>query len=159
MSRYDWLLFLHVLAAVSLVSAEILLTFVILSARRLELPSDIVRIFRLSRPGDILFGIGAVGTIVLGILLAIDVDQYQVWDGWVIVALVLWAVLMAVAGRDVRFYYQARDRARALVAEGRDVPSPEVTAVLRSPTGVWLHTATLTLVALLLIDMIYKPGA
>jgi uncharacterized membrane protein len=158
-SRYDWLLFLHVLAAVSLVSAEILLTFVIVTARGLELPSEIAHIFRLSRAGDILFGVGAIGTIVLGILLAIDVDQYQVWDGWVITALVLWAVLMAVAGRDARFYYTARDRARALVAEGRDAPSPEVTAILRSSTGVGLHLATLVLVALLLIDMIYKPGA
>jgi uncharacterized membrane protein len=158
-SLYDWLLFLHVLAAFSLGAATILLTFVILSARRLERPSEITRLFRFSRAGDVMFGVGAIGTIVLGIWLAIDVDEYRLWDGWMIAALVLWAVLMAVAGRSARFYYVARDRARQLLAEGRDVPSPELATALRSPTGLALQTATLVLVLLLLVDMIYKPGA
>jgi uncharacterized membrane protein len=158
-SRYDWLLFLHVLSAFSLVAAEVLLTFVIVGARNLELPSDMVRIFRLSRPGDIMFGVGAVGTILIGIWLAIDLDEYKVWDGWMIAAIVLWALLMGVAGRDARFYYAVRDRARALVAQGRDVPAPELTASLRSSTGIVLHLGTLVLLALLLVDMIYKPGA
>jgi uncharacterized membrane protein len=158
-SRYEWLLFLHVLAAFSLVAAQVLITFLILAGRKLELPSDISRMFRLSRPADVLFGVGAVGTIVLGILLAIDVDQYQVWDGWVIAALVLWALGMAAGGRTARHYYGARDRARALVAEGRDAPNAEVAAILRSPTGVVLHLVTVAIVVLLLVDMIYKPGA
>jgi hypothetical protein len=158
-SRNDWLLFLHMLSAFSLVAAEVLLTFVIIGARNLEVPSEIARIFRLSRPGDILFGVGAVGAILIGIWLAIDLDEYKIWDGWVIAALVLWALLMAVAGRDARFYYAVRDRARTLVAQGRDVPTPELTAVLRSPTGLALHIATLAILVLLLVDMIYKPGA
>ena len=159
MSRYDWLLFLHVLAAFSLVAAQVLVTFLIVGGWRLELPSDIARMFRLSRAGDVLFGIGAIGTIVLGIWLAIDLDEYQVWDGWVIAALVLWAVAMGIGGRTAKHYYGARDRAKALVAEGRDVPNPELAATLRSPTGLVLHLATVVLVVLLLVDMIYKPGA
>jgi uncharacterized membrane protein len=159
MSRYDWFLFLHVLAAFLLVAAQILVTFLIVGGWRLELPSEITRMFRLSRAGDVLFGIGAMGTILFGILLAIDLDEYQVWDGWVIAALILWAVAMGIGGRTARHYYGARDRAKALVAEGRDVPNPELTARLRSPTGLVLHLATVALVVVLLIDMIYKPGA
>jgi uncharacterized membrane protein len=159
MSRYDWLLFLHVLAAFSLVTALVLVTFLIVGGRRLALPSEIARMFRVSRAGDILFGVGSIGTIVLGILLAIDVDQYQVWDGWIIAAIVLWAVAMETGRRTGRFYNAARDRARALVAEGRDVPNPELNATLRSSTGLLLHLATFALVILLLVDMIYKPGA
>jgi uncharacterized membrane protein len=159
MSRYDWLLFLHVLSAFSLVAAQVLVTFLIVGGWRLELPSDIARMFRLSRAGDVLFGIGAMGTIVLGIWLAIDLDEYQLWDGWIIAALVLWAVAMGIGGRTAKHYYGARDRAKALVAEGRDVPSPELAATLRSPTGLVLHLATVVLVVLLLVDMIYKPGA
>jgi uncharacterized membrane protein len=158
-SRYDWLLFLHVLSAFSLVAAEVLVTLLIVGGWKLELPSEISRVFRLSRFGDVLFGVGAVGTILIGIWLAIDLDEYKLWDGWVIAGLVLWAVLMGVGGRTARFYYAARDRARALVSEGRDVPSPELTAILRSPTGLALHVATVVLVLLLFIDMIYKPGA
>ena len=159
MTRYDWLLFLHVLAAFSLVAAQILVTFLIVGGWRRELPSEISRMFRLSRAGDVLFGIGAVGTIVFGILLAIDLDEYQVWDGWIIAAIVLWALAMGIGGRTAKHYYGARDRARALVAEGRDVPNAELTATMRSPTGLWLHLATVVIVVLLLIDMIYKPGA
>jgi hypothetical protein len=158
-SRYDWLLFLHVLTAFSLVAAEVLVTLLIVGGWKLELPSEISRMFRLSRFGDVLFGVGAVGTILIGIWLAIDLDEYKLWDGWVIAGLVLWAALMGVGGRTARFYYAGRDRARALVAEGRDVASPELTAILRSPTGLALHVATVVLVLLLFIDMIYKPGA
>jgi uncharacterized membrane protein len=157
-SRYDWLLFLHVLSGFSLVAAEVLVTFLIVGGWKLELPSEITRMFRLSRPGDVLFGFGSVGTIVFGIWLAIDLDEYQLWDGWVIAALVLWAVLMGIGGRTARFYYAGRDRARALVAQGRDVPSPELTALLRSPTDLALHLGTVAVVLLLFIDMIYKPG-
>ena len=159
MSRYDWLLSLHVLSAFSLVSAQILVTFLIVGGWKLELPSDISRMFRLSRAGDVLFAIGSIGTIVLGIWLAIDLDEYKLWDGWIIAALVLWAVAMGIGGRTAKHYYGARDRARALVAEGRDVPNPELSATLRSSTGLALHLATVVLVVLLLIDMIYKPGA
>jgi drug/metabolite transporter (DMT)-like permease len=115
--------------------------------------------FRVSRAGDVLFAIGSIGTIVLGILLAIDLDEYQVWDGWVIAALVLWALAMETGRRTGRHYNAARDRARTLVAEGRDAPSPELNATLRSSTGLVLHLATAALVVLLLVDMIYKPGA
>ena len=159
MSRYDWLLFLHVLSGFALVAALVLVTFLAFIGWKLELPSDIARMFRMSRAGDVLFGIGASGTILLGILLAIDADEYQVWDGWIIAALVLWAVAMGIGARVGKHYNGVRDRARALVAEGRDVPSPELNAALRSSTGLVLHFVTFGLVVLLLVDMIYKPGA
>lgn len=159
MSRYDWLLFLHVLAAFSLVAAEVLFSFVILSSRNLDVPSDVARIFRLSRIGEVLVNAGAIGVLAFGIWLAIDVDEYQIWDGWIIAALVLWA-LFAEAGRRVgKIYNAARDRARALVAESRNEPSAELNAILRSQTGLVLQAASVVIVILFLIDMVYKPGA
>ena len=159
MNRYDWLLFLHVLAGFALVAALVLVTFLAFIGRRLDRPSEIVRMFRLSRWSDVLFAVGSIGTIVLGIILAIDLDEYQLWDGWIIAALVLWAVAMGIGGRVGKHYNGVRDKARALVAEGRDVPSPELNAALRSSTGLVLHFVTFALVVLLLVDMIYKPGA
>jgi uncharacterized membrane protein len=158
-TRYEWLLFLHVLSAFALVAALVLVTFLIVGGRRLDRPSEITRMFRLSRAGDVLFAVGSIGTILLGILLAVDVDQYQPWDGWIIAAYVLWAVAMGIGGRTGKYYNGVRDRARTLVAEGRDVPNPELNAMLRSPTGLVLHLVTFVLVVLLLVDMIYKPGA
>ena len=46
----------------------------------------------LARVGTALVMIGISGTIVFGVWLAISLDRYQLWDGWIIAALVLWAV-------------------------------------------------------------------
>jgi uncharacterized membrane protein len=159
LSRYDWVLFLHVLTAFALVTSMVLYTFLVLASRNLDVPSDVVRLFRLSRVGDVLVAVGSIGVLVFGIWLAIDVDEYQLWDGWIIAALVLWAVFAEVGRRTGKHYDAARARARSLVAEGRDASSPELNAMLRSPTGRALQLASLALVLLLLIDMIYKPGA
>jgi hypothetical protein len=58
-----------------------------------------------------------------------------------------------------KIYYGARDRASALAAEGRNEPSPELSAIMRSQTGLVLQVASIVIVILFLIDMIYKPGA
>ena len=171
MEFYDWLLALHVLAAFSLVAALVLYSTVIALSWKLAVPSDVVRLFRITRIGDAAIIVGSIGTLVLGIWLAIDSDDYQVWDGWVIAALVLWAVAVTptkardcvkqffAGGRTGNVYNAARDRARALVAEGRDTPDSELSAMVRSSTGLALHTATVVLIVALLVVMIYKPGA
>jgi hypothetical protein len=58
-----------------------------------------------------------------------------------------------------RVYNGARDRAVALVNEGRDAPSPELSAMLRSQRGVVLHGLMIVIVLAILVVMIYKPGA
>ena len=90
MSLYDWLLFLHIATAFALVSALVLFTYLIVGGRSLSVPSDVVRMFRISKVGDALMGIGSIGVLVFGIWLAIEVDEYQLWDGWIIAALILW---------------------------------------------------------------------
>ena len=159
MSRYDWLLFLHVLAAFSVVAAEVLFTFIVLGSRNLDIPRDVARIFRLSRVGEVLVNAGAIGVLVFGIWLAIDVDEYQIWDGWLNAPFVLWPHFAEAGRRLGKVYNVARDRARALVAENRNEPSPELNAILRSQKGLVLQAASVVIVLLFLVDMIYKPGA
>ena len=159
MSLYDWLVSLHVLAAFSLVAAVVVYTYVIVAGRNVEIPSEVAALFRIARVGDVLMPIGAMGVLILGIWLAIEVDGYEVWDGWVIAALVLWAIFAAVGSREGKIYNAARDRARALVAEGNDAPSPALREMLRSRTGLALHAALIVVVVLFVVDMIYKPGA
>ena len=133
MSLYDWLLSLHVLSAFAWVAALVLYTVVIVAGRGLSVPSEVARMFRLTRVGDALIAVGMIGTIVFGIWLAFD--EYEIWDGWIIAALVLWLFAAAVGGRVGKIYNGARDRANALVAEGSDAPSPELNAMLRSQRG------------------------
>ena len=82
------------------------------------MPSEAVRLFRIQRVGDVLVAVGSIGVLVFGIWLAIDVDGYEVWDGWVIAALVLWLVMGALGSRTGKLYNAARDRALAL-SQGR----------------------------------------
>jgi uncharacterized membrane protein len=154
---YDWLLSLHVLAAFAWVAALVIYTVVIVAAWGSSVPSDVVRMFRVTRVGDALIAVGMLGTIVFGIWLAID--EYEIWDGWIIAALVLWLVSAAVGGQVGKVYNGARDRAKALLDEGRDAPSPELSAMLRSQRGLVLHALMILLVLALLVIMIYKPGA
>jgi uncharacterized membrane protein len=158
-SRYDWILFLHVLSAFAVVAAVVVYTFLIVVSRNLDTPSDVVRAFRITRVGDALVSVGMGGVLIFGIWLALDVDGYALWDGWIIAALVLWAVFGAVGGRTGKVYNAARDRARTLVAEGRDAPNAELNALLRSQTGLVLQLLSILIVLLLLLDMIFKPGA
>lgn len=159
MSRYDWLLFLHVASAFALVAALVLYSVLIAVVWNKDVPGDVARLFRVSKVGDVLIAVGSIGVLVFGIWLAIDVDGYEVWDGWVIAALVLWLVMGALGSRTGKIYDATRDRARALVQEGSDAPNAELKAMVQDRRGLWLHVAGIVTVLLLLIDMVWKPGA
>ena len=47
---------------------------------------------RVAKVGTLMVMIGISGTLVFGVWLAISLDAYQLWDGWVIAALILWAL-------------------------------------------------------------------
>jgi uncharacterized membrane protein len=158
-SLYETLLFLHVLAAFALAAAVVLYTVSIGASLGAARPGEVVQVLRLFRVGDALSGIGLVGTLAFGIALAVQVDGYALWDGWIIAALVLWLAAGGVGGRSSRHYGRTRGRADALVAEGRDGPSPELAAALRAPRALALHVLLVALLVLLLLDMLWKPGA
>ena len=50
-------------------------------------------------------------------------------------------------------------KAQELAAAGQTGPSPELLAVNRTQKGLLLHTLSSVVVLLILIDMIWKPGA
>jgi uncharacterized membrane protein len=158
-STYDWLLFLHLLSAFALVGAEVLFTFLIATLWRSDLPADIARVSGVSRLGSALIGAGALGVLVFGVALAFEADSYAIWDGWIIAALVLWAVFGEVGRRTGKAYDAVGARARDLVTTGNLAPNAELGAMFRSPTALGLHVASLGIVLLLLLDMMFKPGA
>src|SRR5512134_3615689 len=97
MELYDRLLALHVLSAFAWIAALVVYSVLVVALRRTALPSDVVRLFRVSRVGDALIAVWMIGTIVFGIWLALD--EYEIWDGWIIAALVLWVAAAAIGGR------------------------------------------------------------
>jgi hypothetical protein len=153
-----WLLSLHVLAAAALVCAEVLFSVLIVASRTIEVPSAFTRLSGVSRIGNVLVMVGSVGVLVLGVILAFQKDSYAIWDPWVVAAIVLWAIFGG-SGQRVGAHYQATaERARALVGEG-DRPSSELRSALRDSRALALHVTSLVAVVLLLVDMIFKPGA
>jgi hypothetical protein len=159
-SLNDWLLFLHVLAAFILVAAEVLFTFLIAWLWKRDVPSDIARVSGISRFGNVLVGVGAGGVLILGIVLAFEADSYAIWDPWIVAAIVLWLAYAELGRRTGKVYDAAGARARTLVNEGgRDDPNPELGAMFRSGAGLGFHLASVAVLLLLLLDMIFKPGA
>ena len=158
MSLDDWLLALHLLAAFALVGGMLGLWAVILAARSADRPSGVLGCLRLVRPLNAVSGAGAIGTLVLGVWLAISIDAYEVWDGWVIAAIVLWLVAGAAGDRAGRDYAEVAARAQELAA-GSDEPDAGLRAMARAPRGLALHAVATAAVLLILADMIWKPGA
>ena len=135
---YDTLLFLHVLAAFALVA-----TVVIFSAFALGVATD----SRVLAVGNVLWAVGGLGTLVFGIWLALYVKGYELWDGWIIAAIVLWAIATEL-GRRAQLGYTATTGS----AEGASATADARQATLMH----WLRSLV---VLALLVVMIYKPGA
>jgi hypothetical protein len=126
---YDWLLFFHLLAAFLLAVTAVTYSAVAFGA---------VATGRTLFVADRCWDVGGLGTLVLGVWLALYLDQYEIWDGWIIGAIVLWLVATGL-GEGVR-----RGLAEAEPVERR-------VALLH-----WLRT--LAVVGLLVL-MVWKPGA
>ena len=138
MELYDWLLALHVLSAFVLAAAIVVLWVNVLATRPGAEIVDPAHAGRIGGAAGLLAAIGSVGTIVFGVWLAIDLEGYDLLDGWIIGSLVLWAVGSYTGERS------GREFARG--PEGRS-------------RGLTLHVIASVAVVLILILMIWKPGA
>jgi hypothetical protein len=155
----DWLMALHVLAAFAYVAAIVLFWILIVAVRRIDTPEQTIRMGPIVNVGNAAVGIGAGGTIVLGIWLAFALDGYAIWDGWIIAALILWAIAGAVGQRTGAAYMQGMTKAKELDAAGQRGANAELLALNRTSTGVLMHALASVAVLLILLDMIFKPGA
>jgi len=156
---YDWLLTLHLFGVFAMAAAIVTFTAVIVAGRRTDRPSDALAVFRLALLGDVLIRGGALVALVFGIILAIEREAYQIWDGWIIASLVLFVVASVAGERSGKVYYAARDRARELQAAGEDGPSDDLRSRLRDSRALSLHLLALVSIVAILLLMIYKPGA
>ena len=152
MGFYDWMLALHVLSAATMGVALVLFTMLVLTSRTLQSIEAADVNFRLGGIGGIVIGVGSVAALILGIVLAIDSEDYHPWDGWIIAAIVLWAILGALGGRTGKYYTETEQLAKA----GR---GDEALARLQAPVGPTLVLVSDVIFVLILVDMLFKPGA
>jgi hypothetical protein len=130
-----WIQALHLLSAFALVGGMVVLWFGYLVLRADGGAS--AGLGRLFKVGSVVVGISITGTLVFGVWLSISLSGYEPWDGWVIAALVLWAIAGGTG-----------DRAGKLSQEPGGVRQ-----------ALLLHAVSSLAIVLILIDMIWKPGA
>jgi uncharacterized membrane protein len=159
MSFDAWVLAVHVLSAFSLVAAVVLFWVLIVSVRQTDTPEARIRLEAVVKVGNAAFSVGSVGTVVLGIWLAFSVGGYDIWDGWIIAALVLWVLANGVGQRTGTAFTRGATMAEELRKAGQTGPNAELLALNRTAEGVLFHFLTSVAVLLILIDMIWKPGA
>jgi hypothetical protein len=123
---YDWLLFLHLLAAFMVAATAVMYSAVALGA---SAGTPTIRV------ADALWNVGGLGTLILGIWLALYVDGYEIWDGWILGAIAVWLIATGTG-----------ERARTELAE-------------RTGGFTAVHWVRTLAVLGLLVLMVWKPGA
>jgi hypothetical protein len=139
---YDFLLFVHILSGFFLLAMVVMYTSFALGGPATR-PALLI--------AQILDGVGGAGTIIFGVWLAIYLDGYGILDGWILAAIVLW---MAAAETGRRSH-------AALVGPSDATPAGGGAAVATAvdPLMVRWHLIRTILIVLLLLDMVFKPGA
>ena len=159
MSLDQWILALHVLSAFAYAAGIVLFWVLIVTVRRIDTPEGTIRIAPAAKVGTASVGIGGVGTLLFGLWLAFSVGDYDIWDGWIIAAIVLWAIAGGLGGRTGKEYNAGMEKAQELQAAGQAGPSSELFALNRTQRGLVLHLIVTVVFVLILVDMIWKPGA
>jgi uncharacterized membrane protein len=155
----DWVLALHVLSAVAYGAGIILFWVLVVAVRTTDTAEGTLRLAPTVMIGNIAIGIGAGGTIIFGVWLALSVRNYDLWDGWIIAALVLWVIAAILGQRTGKEYMRGMTRAQELQSAGHTGADAELLAINRTQTGVLLHALVSVVFVLIVLDMIWKPGA
>jgi hypothetical protein len=131
-SRYEWLLFLHLIGAFAATGSVVVFSVLLLGGDRIAGP-------QLTFLGRRLWDVGGLLTLVFGVWLALD--DYSIGDGWILTALVLWAIAGATGVR-IGMSLDGGQREGAQAERVRPLYAVMTIAVLA-----------------LLFVMIFKPGA
>jgi uncharacterized membrane protein len=156
-TRFDWLLFVHVAGAFLFLGGAVVAGVANVSALGRERPSEIAALLGLARIAVRIVGLGVLLTLVFGLWLVHEA-HYGYGDAWVIGSLVLWVAANALGGIGGGRDRRTREQAERLAAAG-DVPSRELRARLRDPVSIALSWGSGLAALAILALMVWKPGA
>ena len=151
----DWILAFHLWSAFALVASMVLFWVLVVASRTLTDVDQRIAYGDIGGVGSKVIGVGFAGTIVFGIWLAFSKDGFAIWDGWIIAAIILWVIGAATGGRAGAEYQKTLERARELKASGQAAQPGD----FRSSSGELMLAISSLAVVLIVIDMIWKPGA
>jgi uncharacterized membrane protein len=159
MDLNDWLLALHLISAALLVGAIFWFIVVLVAARGAQRPAEVAAYFGSVRLAVPLVGASSLLVLLFGVWLAFDKDGYHIWDPWILAAIVLWAIASAAGQRSGVGMADAAKLANDETGRDGERASSELLAAVRSPQALNLQLLSIGCVALILLDMIFKPGA
>jgi uncharacterized membrane protein len=154
-TKYDWLLLVHILGAFLFLSGSIVAGVLAFAAMQRERPSEVALLLRLVRPMVVLVGVGSIVALALGIWLA-EYVGYGLGEGWVIAAIALWVVSGALAGPAGKELRHTREFAERLAEDG-DRPSDELRLAVRNPRVLVMNVTAFLLLVAILVLMVWKP--
>jgi uncharacterized membrane protein len=147
---YQWLMFLHVLAAMTWVGGLVILTA--LSAHILRSGDhDAVARFSASlrRIGPLILAPSTLAVVSLGIGLVLDSNQWHFSQGWIVLALSLFAAAFVIGA-----VFQSR---AALGMERATEAGNHEQATRQLRRWAWGMRLILTLLVIVTWDMVVKP--
>lgn len=148
-------LFFHLLGALLFVSGIVVAGLAFEAARRRSASSEVAALLGLSRVGVVLVGIGGIMLPAFGLWL-VHLGHFGYGSGWVVWALVLYAVAMALGAIGGRRPREARLLAVELARSGAPV-GPELRALLDDPASRAANYAAGVVVLAILALMVFKP--
>jgi uncharacterized membrane protein len=150
-SLYEWLLFLHVVAAMVWVGGTALTSVLAtIVARRQDRRAVEQFVSNLSTVGPLVMAPATLGVVGFGIWLVLDSDAWDFGQTWVWLALVLFAGAFVVGAA---FQSRSAIAARRAADAGDDAEASRQLA-----RWAWGSRAILILLVVAAWDMVFKPG-
>jgi hypothetical protein len=159
MSYSSWVFSFHLIFAAMLVGGLVMSWVVVVALYSAKAAEQTLGLGRVAMVGTVAILLGLLGTITLGIWTAVLRPELRPWHGWAIAAIVLWAIATVALLRSFAEYGKPVAKARELAAAGVTGPSEELSALNRTTTGLLLRAVSSLAIVLIVIDMVYKPGA
>jgi uncharacterized membrane protein len=154
----QWLLMFHITGAFLLIGGSVAASVLNILAIRAERPSETALFLGLVRWALPAIGLGSALTLIFGLWLVFNEDEYKLFSFWVLAALVLWIASNALGQRGGKHQTKVAKLAGELAVQG-DAPNDELRALVHDVRGNALSWLAGLATLLLLVDMIWKPGA
>ena len=158
MSLNDWILSLHLLTAFAYVGAEVVFNAMIVALWRTDSTRRVASFMTVSRIATVLVMVGSLGVLVFGVWLSITKDPYDPWDLWIVASLVLWAIAGWLGSQVGNGYGSASLEAVKQAEAGID-KTPALAETFGPSRIFWLHVLSNVAILLIVVLMIWKPGA
>ena len=148
-------LFFHLLGAFLLVGGTVVAGVAFEAARRRDDPREIALLLGLTRIGVLLVALGTLLVLAFGLWL-VHLGDWGYGSGWVVSALVLFALMVVIGAAAGQRPKRARKLAERLCDE-RAGSTPELRALLDDRAALAANYVSALLLLAIIVIMVFKP--